>query len=129
MREKLRELWIELKARSAGRRAMGHDPSLFRSARGIVGAPGNSFSGAWEYLERDGGAYLKSMETDPVLPPSLFVSDRDRTRLGQPMPIAERCIEDHGVDDALPVRDWDMAELSDDMLRQSDAASERADDV
>ena len=113
MRKKLREFWLEVRARSAGRKAMGNDKSMFRSARGIVGSTGNSFSNAWDYLERDGGAYLKSMESDPVLPPSLFVSDRDRVRLGEPTPIAERCIEDHGNADAMPVGDWDISELTD----------------
>lgn len=32
---------------------------------------------------------------DQRIPPSIFVSDRDHRRHNQPMPLAERCIEDH----------------------------------
>ena len=90
---------------------MGTNDDVFRAARGIVGITGNSFSNAWEYLDRSGDAYLKSMETDPVLPPSLFVSERDRTRVGQPMPLVERCLEDYGDEGRLEVGEWDIAEL------------------
>ena len=90
---------------------MGNDKSTFRAARGIVGATGWSFSNAWDLLEKDGDAYLRSMEKEAMIPPSLFVSARDLTRHGSPMPIAERCIEDHQNPDAMKVGDWNVDEL------------------
>jgi hypothetical protein len=113
VRRWIREFWLELRARSAGRKAMGPDKSTFRTARGIVGATGGSFSGAWDLLEKDDGAYLRSMDAERAIPPSLFVSERDRVRLGQAMPLAERCIEDHGNADAIPIGDWQTEELDD----------------
>ena len=113
MRRRIREFWLELRARSAGRKAMGSDKSTFHTARGIVGATGGSFSGAWDLLEKDDGAYLRSLDASRAIPPSLFVSERDRVRLGQAMPLAERCIEDHGNPDAIPIGDWQTEELDD----------------
>lgn len=43
-------------------------------------------------MESNKSAYLKSF--DRRLPPSLHVSERDRVRAGDPIPTAERCIED-----------------------------------
>ena len=100
-----------MKARRAGHRAMGPNNEFFQTARGIVGATGNSFSKAWDHLDTDGDRYARSMKRDPVLPPSLFVSDRDRTRQGQPTPVVERCLEDIGNPDAMKVGDWDMAHI------------------
>ena len=111
MRHRLREFWLEARARSAGRKAMGNDQSTFAAARGIVGATGASFSNAWDLLERDGDAYVRSMNRDRAIPPSLFVSDRDRVRLGETVPLSERCIEDHQNPDAIKVRDWDIEAL------------------
>gem|GEM_PF-860862 len=113
MKRWFRELWAEARARSAGRRAMGNDKSTFHSARGTMGALGMNRSNAWDYLENDNGAYLRSMEKEAMIPPSLFVSERDRTRFGEPMPLVERCIEDHGNPEALEVSQWDMASLKD----------------
>ena len=90
---------------------MGQDKSTFRAARGIVGATGASFSNAYDMLERDGGAYLRSMESDPVLPPSLFVSENDRLRHNRAVPLAERCLEDVGNPNVEPVQAWHMEEL------------------
>ena len=90
---------------------MGPNHDLFTTARGIVGATGNSFSNAWKYLESDSGQYKASMEREPVLPPSLFVSERDRTRHGEPIPLVERSIEDVRNPDAMPVSDWDISDL------------------
>ena len=90
---------------------MGNDHNTFAAARGIVGATGNSFSNAWDLLEKDGGAYIRSMNRDRAIPPSLFVSERDRVRLGETVPLTERCIEDHKNPDAMPVGEWDMESL------------------
>ncbi len=92
---------------------MGNDKSTFHAARGTMGAIGMNRSNAWDYLEKDNGAYLRSLEKDAMIPPSLFVSERDRTRFGTPMPLVERCIEDHGDPEALNVGEWDMASLAD----------------
>lgn len=113
MRHRLKEFWREARARSAGRKAMGNDQNTFAAARGIVGATGNSFSNAWDLLEKDGGAYVRSLNRDRAIPPSLFVSERDRVRLGETVPLSERCIEDHNNPDAIPVRDWDVQALDD----------------
>lgn len=91
---------------------MGSDTSTFRAARGIVGATGSSFSGAWDLLDKEGDAYLRSLEREPTLPPSLFVSERDRVRHNQAVPLAERCIEDDG-DEVAETQEWDMERLWD----------------
>lgn len=92
---------------------MGNDKSTFHAARGIIGATGNGFSNAWDYLHDGAGeAYLKSFESERHLPPSLFVSERDRVRHGLPAPVAERCIEDHGDPAATDVGEWDIRELT-----------------
>lgn len=63
-----------------------------RATRDITGPMGTAFSNAWEKLDEHGDAYMKSFDTR--IPPSLFISDRDRRRANQPMPVVERCIED-----------------------------------
>lgn len=66
--------------------------SMHRVTRDVTGPTGWVFSGAWDKLDQHGDAYARSF--DRRIPPSLFVSERDRTRFGQPMPIVERCLED-----------------------------------
>jgi hypothetical protein len=87
---RLRAFLTEWKARRAGRKFVSHD--IRRSARDIVGPTGDVFSNAWEHLEQQGGTYLESF--DRRIPPSLHVSERDRTRWNIPIPLVERCIED-----------------------------------
>jgi len=101
----------EMKSRRAGHKAMGGNREMFQSARGIVGAGGWGFGKSWDMLEKDDGAYLRSMQSDPVLPPSLFVSERDRTRASGAVPIPERCLEDINNEDKLPLGEWDIAEI------------------
>lgn len=72
-------------------------PTRSRVIRDIVGPTGWVVSSAWQELDDHGEAYQNSF--DRRLPPSLFVSDRDRLRASQPMPLAERCIEDWAVED------------------------------
>lgn len=67
---------------------------MARRTRDVTGPTGYVFSNAWDKLEEHGDAYMKSF--DRRVPPSLFISERDRLRHGQPMPIVERCLEDHG---------------------------------
>ena len=67
--------------------------STSRVTRDVVGPTGWLMSNAWDELAQHGEAYKQSF--DRRLPPSLFVSERDRTRAKQPMPLSERCIEDY----------------------------------
>lgn len=108
---RLRAFLIEARAGAAGRRAMGADNSTFNAARGIIGPTGNSFSNAWEHLEKDGAAYNRSMDRERAIPPSLFVSERDRVRHGLAVPLSERCVEDHRNPDAMPIGKWEIEEL------------------
>ncbi len=87
---KLRDFLAEWRARRAGRRFVSND--IRRSARGIVGPTGNMFSNGWDLLDKDGDVYLESF--DRRVPPSIFVSERDRKRWNLPIPLAERCLED-----------------------------------
>ncbi len=80
----------EWKARRAGAKYLEND--IGRSARHIIGPTGAMYSNGWRYLERDGSKYLESF--DRRIPPSLHISQRDRTRFNMPIPLVERCIED-----------------------------------
>lgn len=91
---------------------MGSDISTFKAARGIVGATGSSFTGAYDLLDKEGDAYLRSLEREPTLPPSLFVSERDRVRHHQAVPLAERRLEDDR-DEVAETQDWDIERLWD----------------
>lgn len=94
---RLKEFFTEWQSRRAGIR---HVPNhLGRSARDVVGWTGVGFSSAWDRLGEGSKAYVKSFE--PRVPPSLFVSERDRTRHNQPIPLAERRIEHYHSDDEL----------------------------
>jgi len=68
-------------------------PSNSRVTRDVIGPTGWLRSNAWDQLDQHGEAYKQSF--DRRLPPSLFVSERDRVRANQPMPLSERCIEDY----------------------------------
>lgn len=87
---RVRDLVAELRARRAGRKHVSND--INRSARDITGPTGWAHSRSWRRVESDGAAYLKSF--DPRIPPSLYISERDRTRHKMPIPVIERCIED-----------------------------------
>lgn len=68
---------------------------LSRAAREVVGPTGWMWSRGWEQMDQGKEAYVKSF--DKRLPPSLFVSERDRTRQNIPVPLVERMIaEEHG---------------------------------
>ncbi len=93
LRQRWQSFWREVRARRAGRRGMTNP--IARAARDVTGPTGWVFSNAWDKLDEHGDAYVKSF--DRRIPPSLFVSERDRTRFQQPMPVAERCLEDYRV--------------------------------
>lgn len=95
---RLSDLWIELKARRAGQRALRNSRS--RAVHDVAGPLGIMFSSGWDALERGAEAFDRSF--DPRIPPSLHISHRDAQRLGQPMPLAERCIEDWGTGISYP---------------------------
>lgn len=76
---------------------------LCRAAREVVGPPGNMGSDGWDAMAKGKDAYVKSF--DPKIPPSLFVSERDRTRHNIPIPLSERVIEDHAVNQNRPSQD------------------------
>jgi hypothetical protein len=97
----LRALLTEWSARRAGRRGVERD--LARSAREVVGPTGWMWSSGWEAMEKGSSAYVKSF--DRRLPPSLFVSERDRTRSNIPIPLVERCLEDVTEDTLSPDRE------------------------
>ena len=67
--------------------------SLGHTARDIVGPTGWMTSAGWSRMAESSNAYQKSF--DKRLPPSLFVSERDRQRHGDAIPVSERCIEDY----------------------------------
>jgi len=77
-------------ARRSGRRYL--ENHLGRSAREIIGPTGWMWSRGWDAMAEGSAAYLESF--DRRIPPSEFVSERDRTRWNMPIPVVERCIED-----------------------------------
>lgn len=81
----------EWKARRAGRRALSSN--LSKSAREVVGPTGAMFSRGWDAMATGSEAYVRSF--DPRVPRSIFVSQNDRSRVSIPIPLVERCIEDH----------------------------------
>ncbi len=87
---RIREFVSEWKARRAGAKYLSN--SIRTSAREIIGPIGDLYSNAWKLLETDGDRYLESF--DRRVPPSLHISQRDRTRWNMPVPLPERCIED-----------------------------------
>lgn len=91
-RARFSETWQELRARRAGRQGMS--TGIARATRDVTGPTGWVFSNAWQQLDDHGDAYMKSF--DRRIPPSIFISERDRKRHGQPIPVAERCLEDAG---------------------------------
>ncbi len=70
-----------------------------------MGMTGIGWSGAWDAVAKGSQAYTASF--DRRLPPSTFVSDRDRRRYGQAMPLVERRIGADTADDITPDElDW-----------------------
>ncbi len=65
---------------------------MARAARDITGPLGSAYSGGYQRLGDHWGAYVKSF--DRHLPPSIHISERDRLRHGQVIPVSERAISD-----------------------------------
>lgn len=91
-----RSFTSEWKARREGRRHLVSN--IHRSARDVIGPTGAMWSNGWDAMEKGSDAYIKSF--DPKIPPSIFVSERDRTRGSIPVPLVERCIEDWAKSDS-----------------------------
>jgi len=91
----LRSEWL---ARRSGRRQIESD--LARSARDVVGPTGWMWSKGWDAMAENASAYVGSF--DRKVPPSIFVSQRDRLRYNIPIPLAERMLEQHRRPDDEP---------------------------
>ena len=91
---RIRDFLAEWRARRAGRKYVSKD--IQTSARHVIGPTGYGFSNAWDAMAESSEAYIDSF--DPRIPPSLFISQRDRTRLNRPVPLVERRIEAHNDD-------------------------------
>ena len=100
-----KEMVYEWRARRAGRRFLDHD--IRTATRDVTGPLGWVMTSTWDQLDQKGDAYIKSF--DRRLPPSLHVSERDRTRANMPIPPVERCIEDWNTEQAEEAKD-DVAE-------------------
>ncbi|MGD2059926.1 MAG: hypothetical protein PVF87_03605 [Acidimicrobiia bacterium] len=80
----------EWRARRAGRKGLESD--LPRSARDIVGPTGWMWSRGWDAMAEHSRAYVDSFNRK--IPPSIFVSERERTRHNIPIPLSERMISE-----------------------------------
>ena len=70
------------------------ESDIFTAARHVTGAIGAGTSPAYEALAEGGESLNRSLRKNP-LPPSTHVSHRDATRHNLPVPLSERCIQDH----------------------------------
>lgn len=84
--------WATRRSGAGYRPSMQTSSQIGKAARDVIGPTGMAFSNAWEKLDQHGNDYMKSF--NPHTPPSLFVSERDRLRRRQVVPLSERCIED-----------------------------------
>ncbi len=90
IRRAVRETWIEIKARRAGRAGIVR-PKV-NSPRQIAGITGALMSNGFDRIAESSKAYEKSF--DPHIPPSVHISYNDMQRQNVPVPLSERCIED-----------------------------------
>ena len=86
--------FTEWAARRNGRRHTPRDNA--NAARDVTGPLGAPMSGTYNQLARSSDAYIKSF--DRRLPPSIHISERDRIRHGDAIPMAERAIADWKTD-------------------------------
>jgi len=91
----LRDEWL---ARRAGRRNLESD--LPKSARDIVGPTGWMWSNGWDEMAKHQNAYIKSF--DQRVPPSIFISERERSRHNIPIPLVERMIAERASENDDP---------------------------
>jgi hypothetical protein len=89
---RIRAFFQELWARRSGRAGLERNV-LSTAARDLAGWTGWGTSAYWDRIDEGKDAYVKSL--DPKIPPSIFVSQRDRTRQNIPVPLVERVLEDH----------------------------------
>jgi hypothetical protein len=89
----VREFWARREGRAGLERSV-----LSTAARDLAGWTGWGTSAYWDRIDEGKDAYVKSL--DPKIPPSIFVSQRDRTRQNIPIPLVERMIDDHGRPDS-----------------------------
>jgi hypothetical protein len=87
-----RSLFDEWLARRKGRRGLQSD--IPRSARDVIGPTGWMWSKGWDAMAENTSAYVKSF--DRRVPPSIFVSERERNRHNIPIPLSERMVSEHG---------------------------------
>lgn len=78
----------EWRARRAGRKNLESD--IPKSAREVIGPTGWMLSRGWDEMAEHKQAYVKSF--DRRVPPSIFVSERERSRHNIPIPLVERLI-------------------------------------
>lgn len=83
-------------ARRAGQKSL-ETSALSKSAREVVGPTGWMWSRGWDVMAEHQEAYAKSF--DRRLPPSTFVSERERSRHNIPIPLVERLIGEDRDDD------------------------------
>lgn len=93
------KMWInaiftEWAARRTGRRHTPRDNA--NAARDVTGPLGVATSVVYNELERSSDAYIKSF--DRRLPPSIHISERDRVRHSDAIPVVERGIADWKID-------------------------------
>ena len=86
------EFLEEWRARKAGSKHVQSDFS--KAALDLSGRLGFGTTRLWDHVEEGQTAYKESLAREKRLPPSLHVSDRDRLRAGDPIPRAERRVED-----------------------------------
>lgn len=87
----LKSLLEEWRARRKGRRSLPSD--LSRSARDVIGPTGWMWSKGWDAMAENTSAYVRSF--DRRVPPSIFISERERTRHNIPIPLSERMVSEH----------------------------------
>jgi hypothetical protein len=85
-------------ARRAGRKNLESD--LPKSAREVVGPTGWMWSRGWDVMAEHQKAYVRSF--DRRLPPSTFVSERERSRHNIPIPLVERLIGESSSEEEIP---------------------------
>lgn len=108
---RIREFFSEWAERRRGHRHTNRDIQV--AARDLGGPLGNMFSAGWATLDDKSAARDYVGSFDRRLPPSEFVSERDRLRSNRPIPTAERCLEQHGPNAKAepPVRNWTTESL------------------